>query len=1121
MAIIFAIPAIKGSSTKTISYACHGKNQPNTPDLKVCPDTAAEIAYVTNDEKVAYVSGINCTPETAADQFIATRRLFQKDTGTKCYHFIQSFKPGEVDPEIAHKIGRKLCEKFAPGYEIVIGTHIDKAHIHNHFAINSVNKDFGYKYNSNKRQLQLMKDESDALCKRYNLSVIEKKGRRPKTSMAEIQLTKKGVTPWKDLLKDNINDAITSTNNKEDFIRYLKDIFQIDVKWQNVNISFLYPGKQKYVRGDTLSEAFKKDNLVKLIYDRSALPVKDETVVQKEMRESKREKSKHQTEPERYKRYCEKNGIIPEKYESDIVLPKVIDIGDLGELRRTDLRTFLEERGYDIELQKNGSYRVNDLSGVYINSNGRRWESNLFHRGGNAIDFLMRFERMSYEDAVYILQGIDDIVKYDLPDQAESNDHIRNYLVNELEINKDLFDELASKGLIYEAKGTKNCVFASFDDDGNVHGGYETYNNRSYNAGHYCAISNSENDFHISGNTDTLYVYADPLEVLKQESVQIKFDVQEKGHKLFSRRNEAVLKYIGDHDITKVITLDKNSNIIREMTAEDECKILNALIGAKKISLAKYLKENSYTIYESENMYYDVKEINGLKVNYVKVNYINEKNKEVIYDKLLNTWYDENRDKEGSTIKLLTDYEKYTYWEAIEKLSGIKTVFTYNNPRRALNNENIKAYFNGIGIYGARLEKLLNTGLVYQSVNNEVVFNFIDKNGKIRGGYSIDLTSDDKQGQYIEKSNMNYSFNLVGTCNKIIVFKNAEDLLKVYTSDKYNGEHLILSNRDSALSTYLDDHSGIDTIEYFNEKPEKIRTITAELEKKIFQAYKKAKETSLYAYLIENGYNLDYIDGKYKIKGNNDIYIRDDKWYSEEKNVIAGNTLSFVMKYEGYNFRESISIATNNKEIYPLIMPNKSENNDRLLKYLVINNGLNKDLVKKLITSGMVYENSAGNVVYVRMDSKGYVRSLYEQEMKISRPEGKFISGSNYNYGFAISGNTQRVLVFRDHQQLLKYENEEQRLNREHGTDLADHKIIAFNDSTIERYLDDNKDVKEVKVIEPERKVTIDRTFDRISALLKIFGGNDYKREAHIRFLEMLGKIKNKDKDEIQKYMES
>lgn len=1121
MAIIFAVPAIKGTSTRTVNYACHGKNKPNTTDLKACPDTSAEIAYVTNDEKVAYVSGLNCTPETAAEQFIVTRRLFNKDNGIKCYHFIQSFKPGEIDPETAHKIGRKLCVNIAPGYEIVIGTHIDKAHIHNHFVINSVNKDFGYKYDSNKRQLQLMKDENDALCMRYELSIVEKKGRRPKTSMAEIQLKNKGITPWKDELKNYIKDALKNSKNKDEFIKYLNKKYHVNVKWQNVNVSFLFPGKQKYIRGDTLDEIFKKDSLLKLIYKKAELPAKEETVSQKEIRETKREKSKHQTEPERYKRYCEKNGIIPEIIESEIVIPKVVDIEDLSELRRTDLRTFLEERGYDIEVQKNGTYKVNDLSGVYINPNGRRWESSLFHKGGNTIDFLMRFERMSYEEAVEVLKGVEDIVKYDLPNRAETNENIRDYFVNELGINETLFDELSKKGLIYEAKESKNCVFVAYDDDGNIHGGYETYNNRSYNAGHYCAVSNSENDFHISGNTDTLYVYADPLEVLKQESIQRNFNVQEKGHKLFSRRNEAVLKYIEDHQISKVVTLDKNNNIIREMAASDECNILNALIEAKKVTLEKYLKQNCYTLTESENMYYDVKEINGLKVNYVKINYLTQDGGEIIKDKLLNIWYDENRDKEGSTIKLLTDYEKYTYWEAIEKLSGIKTVFTYKAPVSSLDNENLKSYFNSIGIAGSSFERLLQSGAVYQSINNEVVFNFIDKRGKVCGGYSIDLSSDDKQGQYLEKSNMNYSFNISGAGNKIIVFRNAEDLLKVYTSEQYNGEHLILSNRDSALSTYLDDHHGINMIEYYNENPKKVKTITAELEKRIYKAYTRAKETSLYAYLVENGYKLHYIDGKYKIHGNNDLYIRDDKWYSEDKNVIAGNTLSFIMKYEGYNFRESISIATNDKEIYPVKLPEKAVNSDRLLKYLVINNGLDKDMVKTLIASGMVYENIAGNVVYVRKDSKGHVRSLYEQEMKITHPDGNFIDGSNYNYGFALSGNTQRVLVFRDHQQLLKYENEERRLNREHSTNFADHKIVAFNDSTIERYLAENQDVKEVKVIEPERHVNIDRTFDRLTRLLKMFGGHDHKNEARIRFLELFDKQKSKDKDAVQKYLES
>ena len=61
-----------------------------------------------------------------------TKERWNKTGGVLGYHFIQSFAPGEVTPEQAHRIGVEFArELFGDRYEVVIGTHLDKAHLHN------------------------------------------------------------------------------------------------------------------------------------------------------------------------------------------------------------------------------------------------------------------------------------------------------------------------------------------------------------------------------------------------------------------------------------------------------------------------------------------------------------------------------------------------------------------------------------------------------------------------------------------------------------------------------------------------------------------------------------------------------------------------------------------------------------------------------------------------------------------------------------------------------------------------------------------------------------------------------------------------------------------------------
>ena len=66
-----------------------------------------------------------------------TKRAMGKTDGVQYYHIIQSFKPGEVTPELALEIAREFAAEHLPGYQAVIGVHVDKEHIHAHTIFNS------------------------------------------------------------------------------------------------------------------------------------------------------------------------------------------------------------------------------------------------------------------------------------------------------------------------------------------------------------------------------------------------------------------------------------------------------------------------------------------------------------------------------------------------------------------------------------------------------------------------------------------------------------------------------------------------------------------------------------------------------------------------------------------------------------------------------------------------------------------------------------------------------------------------------------------------------------------------------------------------------------------------
>lgn len=97
------------------------------------------------------------------------------------YHIRQAFKPGEITPEDANRIGRELAERFTKGrYQFIVATHIDRGHVHNHIIFAAVSEDAGRRFRDFLGTAKAVRKISDRLCLENGLSVIEnpKRGRK-------------------------------------------------------------------------------------------------------------------------------------------------------------------------------------------------------------------------------------------------------------------------------------------------------------------------------------------------------------------------------------------------------------------------------------------------------------------------------------------------------------------------------------------------------------------------------------------------------------------------------------------------------------------------------------------------------------------------------------------------------------------------------------------------------------------------------------------------------------------------------------------------------------------------------------------------------------------------------
>lgn len=156
----------------------------------------------------------NCDPGLEYREMMDTKRDLGKLDGRQCYHIIQSFKPGEITPELALEIAMEFAAEYLPDYEVVIGTHVDKKHIHSHLLFNSVNAQTGKKYHiSNREYYSQIRAISDRLCKEHGLSVIMEGQPSQAVSYIEWLRQSKGQPTFRSMLEADLRSAIEDAND--------------------------------------------------------------------------------------------------------------------------------------------------------------------------------------------------------------------------------------------------------------------------------------------------------------------------------------------------------------------------------------------------------------------------------------------------------------------------------------------------------------------------------------------------------------------------------------------------------------------------------------------------------------------------------------------------------------------------------------------------------------------------------------------------------------------------------------------------------------------------------------------------------------------------------------------
>ena len=212
------------------------------------------------------VSSFMCSPETAAEEFEISKQLYHQITGRKqspehdiiMYRIIQSFKPGEISPEDANRLGYELAMKFTRGqHQFVVSTHVDKAHIHTHIEFNSTNLNCDAKFQNVKNSAFILRRLNDELCRAHGLSVIENP--KPSAKKQKEMAAEKYGTSHKEQLRQTIDRVLPDCQGYENFLAKMRaEGYEIR---EGKKLSFRAPGWDRFTRSDKLGADYTKEAL--------------------------------------------------------------------------------------------------------------------------------------------------------------------------------------------------------------------------------------------------------------------------------------------------------------------------------------------------------------------------------------------------------------------------------------------------------------------------------------------------------------------------------------------------------------------------------------------------------------------------------------------------------------------------------------------------------------------------------------------------------------------------------------------------------------------------------------------------------------------------------------------
>lgn len=286
---VTSIWAIKSRVDNVIRYVRNPEKTIERPEESSEAMTARKavgdvLEYAQNadkTEKMMYVTGIGCNPATAADDFMVVKKRWHKEGGRLAYHGYQSFKEGDgqITAKQAHDIGVELAQRlWGDRYQVVIATHLNTGHYHNHFVINSVSYADGKKFVRTNDDYKRMREISDKLCREAGLHIVDNPSIARGKTYDEWLAERAGRPTVRGRIREDIDYAIRMSYGRKSFANIMHDMgyefkfYNEDRTRELVHPGIKPPGAKGFFRFDSLGEGYDFDSIERRVIENMTTP---------------------------------------------------------------------------------------------------------------------------------------------------------------------------------------------------------------------------------------------------------------------------------------------------------------------------------------------------------------------------------------------------------------------------------------------------------------------------------------------------------------------------------------------------------------------------------------------------------------------------------------------------------------------------------------------------------------------------------------------------------------------------------------------------------------------------------------------------------------------------------